>query len=66
MPKESNLGGITGGGASRGIPKGYTTGMKKAERLVFNNTDKISQQGNKQKISGSVRSLKKSIKKKSK
>jgi len=44
------------------IPKLKTTGMRKAEKLAFKNTDKISKQGNKEKISGSVKTLKKTIK----
>ena len=44
------------------LPKLQTTGMRKAEKLAFKNTDKISKQGNKEKISGSVKTLKKTIK----
>jgi hypothetical protein len=36
-----------------------TTGAQKGERLAFNNT--VTQQGNSQKISGSIRDLKKNI-----
>jgi hypothetical protein len=43
--------------------KTETTGTRKGMKIAFNNGDKISQQGNKQKISGSLRDLKKSIKK---
>ena len=45
------------------IVKNMSTGMKKAEKLAFRNTDKISKQGNKEKISGSVKNLKKNINK---
>ena len=41
-------------------PSGETTGMLKASRLSFNGP-LIAQQGNSQKISGSIRDLKKAI-----
>jgi len=44
------------------IKKPESTGIQKASKIAFNNTNKISQQGNKEKISGSIRDLKKTIK----
>ena len=46
--------------AEMGIRKGETTGMLKASRLSFNGPVP-AQQGNSQKLSGSIRDLKKAI-----